>query len=353
MMKSLKDLSGSANNHFNLIRMMLSFLVFFCHCYALRFGKVANVMDPISGLIGHWIGDLAVDGFFALSGYLVTGSLLRSPSFPRYLMARVLRIYPGLMVMLLLLIAFMSTLSSVPLKQYLLSRETLSLIIHNATLLFDVRYNLPGVFTDNLYPKAVNGSLWTLPYEVRFYLLIGVAWFALYPLNQYRRILFLMATTLTLVALSASERLGIHLEAHYIRFGIVFCMGSLLWQMSPYIPTSRILLLIALGITAYSLRAPVPPLTYLILMPYIAVCCAYANIPALSFYSKVGDYSYGLYIYSFPVQQTIAHFYPAMNIAVYVAVTFMVTMTFSYLSWWRIEKPFLALKKSQRSLRGA
>ena len=347
-MKSLKDLSGSENNHFNLIRMMLSFLVFFCHCYALRFGKVANVMDPISDLLGHWIGDLAVDGFFALSGYLVTGSLLRSTSFLRYLIARVLRIYPGLIVMLLILIAIMSTMSSVPLKQYLFSRETLSLIIHNATLVFDVRYNLPGVFADNLYPRAVNGSLWTLPYEVRFYLVIGVAWFALYSFTQYRRILFFIATTLTLIALTAPDSLGINLEAHYIRFGIVFCMGSLLWQMSPYIPTSRILLVIATCITAYSLREPVPPLTYLILMPYIAVCCAYANIPALSFYSKVGDYSYGLYIYSFPVQQTISHLYPALNIHVYIAVTFIVTMTFSVFSWWIIEKPFLALKKNRR-----
>lgn len=191
-MKSLENLSGSENNHFNLIRMILSFLVFFCHCYALRFGKVANVMDPISGLIGHWIGDLAVDGFFALSGYLVTGSLLRSTSFLRYLMARVLRIYPGLIVMLVLLIGFMSTMSTVPLKQYLLSRETLTLILQNSTLVFNVRYNLPGVFADNLYPRAVNGSLWTLPYEVRFYLLIGVAWFALYSFTQYRRILFLL-----------------------------------------------------------------------------------------------------------------------------------------------------------------
>ncbi len=347
-MKSLKDLSGSENNHFNLIRMMLSFLVFFCHCYALRFGKVANVMDPISGLIGHWIGDLAVDGFFALSGYLVTGSLLRSTSFLRYLMARALRIYPGLIVMLVLLIAFMSTMSTVPLKQYLLSRETLTLILQNSTLVFNVRYNLPGVFADNLYPRAVNGSLWTLPYEVRFYLLIGVAWFALYSLTQYRRILFFIATTLTLISLIASGSLGISLEAHYIRFGIVFCMGSLLWQMSPYIPTSRILLVIATCITAYSLREPVPPLTYLILMPYIAVCCAYANIPALSFYSKVGDYSYGLYIYSFPVQQTISHLYPALNIHAYIAVTFIVTMTFSVFSWWMIEKPFLALKKNRR-----
>lgn len=347
-MKSLKDLSGSENNHFNLIRMMLSFLVFFCHCYALRFGKLANVMDPISGLIGHWIGDLAVDGFFALSGYLVTGSLLRSEYFLRYLMSRVLRIYPGLIVMLLLLIAFMSTMSSLSLKQYLLSRETLSLIIHNATLVFDVRYNLPGVFADNPYPRAVNGSLWTLPYEVRFYLLIGGAWFVLYSFTQYRRALFFIVTTLTLIALTVSDSLGISLEAHYIRFGIVFCMGSLLWQISPYIPTSRMLLFIAICITAYSLREPVPPLIYLILMPYIAVCCAYANIPALSFYSKVGDYSYGLYIYSFPVQQTISHLYPAMNITEYVAVTLVVTMTFSYFSWWMIEKPFIALKKKQR-----
>ena len=174
--------------------------------------------------------------------------------------------------------------------------------------------------------------------------MIGVAWFAFYSLTQYRRILFFIATTLTLIALTASGSLGISLDSHYIRFGIVFCMGSLLWQMSPYVPTSRILLLISLCITAYALREPVPPLTYLIVMPYIAVCCAYANIPALSFFSKVGDYSYGLYIYSFPVQQTISHLYPAMNITAYVAVTFMVTMTFSFFSWWLIEKPFLALK---------
>lgn len=343
-MTSLEERATGKNNHFNLLRIILSFLVFFCHCYALRFGKKANVMDPISGLIGHWIGDLAVDGFFALSGYLVTGSLFRSNSFTRYLWARVIRIYPGLIVMLILLIVFMSSMSSVSLKAYLTSRETLSLILHNATLIWDIRYTLPGVFSDNLYPRAVNGSLWTLTYEVRFYLLIGALWFTMKPLGAFRKFSFLLLTILTLLSLCFHEHVGLDLEAHYIRFGIIFCVGSLLWQISPFVPTSRAFFVIAALLTAYALRSPQPPISYMLLMPYVAICAAYLKIPLISPYARVGDYSYGLYIYSFPVQQTFSHYYPSMDIGTYIGLTFTVTMVLSYFSWQYVEKPCLALK---------
>src|SRR6202000_326404 len=107
------------------------------------------------------------------SGMLVTHSFLKRPDLGHWLASRVLRIFPGLFVCLLLTVFVLGLLSStLSFRQYVTNRETWDYFFGNAFLL-RTRYFLPGVFANN-HDKAINGPLWSLYLEVRLYLAAAV-----------------------------------------------------------------------------------------------------------------------------------------------------------------------------------
>ncbi len=186
----LIDVSAGRDNNFNLIRLLSATAVLFSHSFSLSTG--APDAEPLVSLIGMTPASIAVDVFFLASGFLVTASLFRSESLVDYTLARVLRIFPGLLVMLALTVFVMglalSTLSS---QDYLLSAGVYRYFTKCATL--HITYHLPGVFADNPYKAAVNGSLWTLPYEVRMYALLAGGWALLGLTRRHRTRAFALA----------------------------------------------------------------------------------------------------------------------------------------------------------------
>lgn len=156
------------NNSFDLIRFLAATAVLFEHCYVLS--GPGNI-NPVSLFIKYdTLGGIAVDTFFILSGFLVTRSYLNNDSCITFTLKRVLRIFPGLLCVVLAC-AFVAgpALTTLSVSQYYTHPETYSFLL-NAVL--DTRYYLPGIFNTNPYPNAVNGSLWTLPIEVTMYLLV-------------------------------------------------------------------------------------------------------------------------------------------------------------------------------------
>lgn len=171
----LVDLCAGKDNNLNLLRALAALSVLLSHSFALSSGSPAT--EPLRSLIGMTPGSIAVDVFFVISGFLVTASICRSQSLIDFVAARFLRIFPGLFVMLVLSVfglgLAMTTLSP---KAYLSSSATYSYFAWCLTLFRGVKYELPGVFEANPYRLAVNGSLWTLPYEVRMYAILGGSW---------------------------------------------------------------------------------------------------------------------------------------------------------------------------------
>jgi len=147
---------GWANNY-NLIRFVAASLVIYFHSYRLSgMGK-----DPLLELTGYTdIGQCAVNVFFAVSGFLVTKSFISRQNLPSYIEARLLRIFPGLIVAVMFTVFIVGLwATSKSFAVFLQSKMTLSYMLHNVTLIKGVAHRLPGVFETNQFSGSVNGSL--------------------------------------------------------------------------------------------------------------------------------------------------------------------------------------------------
>jgi peptidoglycan/LPS O-acetylase OafA/YrhL len=173
----LSNCTQSKDNNFNLIRIIAAVAVLITHSFALVNGT--GDAEPFRYSLGMTIGSIAVDVFFITSGFLVSASLINRQSTVEFILARFLRIYPALLVMLFLSVFVLGVFfTSLPLSSYLLDSKTYIYLLKCSTLVAGVVYQLPGVFDKNPYQYAINGSLWTMPYEIRMYIILVFVWFA-------------------------------------------------------------------------------------------------------------------------------------------------------------------------------
>lgn len=162
---------SSRDNNFDLLRLGAAVVVLVSHCYPLT----ASGEDPLQRWTGHTAGELGVTIFFAISGYLVTVSWLADPQPRRFAARRGLRLLPALIV-----VAFVTAFALGPAVTTLglgayLADPVPYLYAFRTSVLVPIAGTLPGVFTDNPFPNAVNGSLWTLPVEALAYVMVLVA----------------------------------------------------------------------------------------------------------------------------------------------------------------------------------
>lgn len=153
-------------NAFDFLRVTAASAVLFSHSYALY-----GLPEP-QPITGHSFGSLAVATFFVISGFLVCQSWLLDPSFPRFLTRRFLRIFPGLLVVILMTVFVIGPIfgTLVP-TEYFSSVAVWQHLILGLLALGSPP--LPRVFENNPYPISINGSLWTLRYEILMYILLA------------------------------------------------------------------------------------------------------------------------------------------------------------------------------------
>ncbi len=170
----LADFIGSRTNNITLIRLVAALLVLFEHCYELSNGAKDPVSQFILPFMGFHmgLGGTAVETFFVLSGFLITGSYVLRANLVDYLVSRILRIYPALIVALLFCIGVGAFISELPVYRYFSHTATIRFLWSNGSL-FEFWLLLPEVFVDNPWPDSINESLWTLPIEVRMYLIVA------------------------------------------------------------------------------------------------------------------------------------------------------------------------------------
>lgn len=136
------------DNNFNLIRFIASLSVLITHSFALALGTPGA--EPFRKSLGMTIGEISVDVFFITSGFLVTASLLYRKNTIEFIWARFLRIFPALLVMLLLTVLVVGPVfTTLPLSNYLTHKDTFRYFAKCLTLFFGVEYTLPGVFNQN------------------------------------------------------------------------------------------------------------------------------------------------------------------------------------------------------------
>ena len=221
-------------NNINTLRFLGAFFVLFGHTFALCYGPRAGE-DPISELIkgataySAGLPGVGVAMFFVLSGYLVTRSYENRHNLLLYVEARVLRIFPALWVTLLLTMLVLGPLvSTLESSAYFTHQGTWKYFWYNAKLFPDVSYRLPGVFLENPRAGGVNGSLWTLPVEVRMYAIVAL----LGVVGALRKRMVFNIVALLIAAwyfLLPEHFLLLHKLGH-ARLGLYFLLGALFYM---------------------------------------------------------------------------------------------------------------------------
>jgi len=351
-------------NNIDFLRFFLATLVIFAHCYALTNTTGSSDLDATEPLhrFSHGqrtFGGVAVDFFFILSGFLITHSWLRSSSLFTFLLNRILRVYPAFLAA----VAFGTTLVCIfsPVGKGYLSSIDLRFIIETITLGF----KFPEGFPDQ--PNhAVNGSLWSIRYE--FWCYIGVAGLGLLSILAKRRVLVLAMLLLSIAGSAAYEIRGMHLGLgrfgpylggldEWTRLLPCYLAGMVFYLYRDAVRWNWALFLLACGALVGGLLTPhamsiVSPLAG----TYVLFSLAFMEQLPLQRFGAFGDFSYGIYVYAFPIQQAFVAYYKhkmgreAMpNPLTFFAIAFIFTLCVSVVSWHLIEKPCLKLKKRKRS----
>jgi peptidoglycan/LPS O-acetylase OafA/YrhL len=335
---SIQDRLNATNNRpsgFDYLRIVLAVCVVLWHVPWLISGTV-------DGPIMHWVNPVAfmvVPLFFALSGFLVAGSLDRSKTMVMFLGLRALRIGPALMVEILLSALILGPLlTTLTLRDYF-SGEEFRLYFLN--LVGYIHYYLPGVFKANKH-TYVNGQLWTVPYELVIYFVLS----CLAALGIYRRKSFL----LVIVGLYYAAQV-----VNTILHGTVFVTGFptgagvtmaaisglAIYRHRDQIPFSKGLFWFSVALTL--VLVAVQGGTRFVALPvaYVAVYLGLLDPPRNKILLS-GDYSYGVYLYGFPIQQALIAISPIFSIWYWHAPTALFcSFAVATCSWWLIEKPAL------------
>jgi peptidoglycan/LPS O-acetylase OafA/YrhL len=330
--KRLADFRGRDNN-FNLIRMLAALLVIEAHACAVTHHH--DLLRPIFGMGG---GDLGVDIFFVLSGYLITKSWA-GKTWAEFAWARIMRIYPALWVstaLSILIVALFFCRGSM--ASFLARPSTLSYFWHNVTMLphFSSQTNLPGAFGTNGHD--FNISLWTLPYELQMYLTLAVIGGLLGLRASYLAVVAVAGAALMLHAFGSAE-------IPRGRFLYFFFSGALAYVLRERIKLDGRVALISVIAVAASLR--LSPAwregTLDLALPYLVLWCAYIPAGPIRAWNRLGDYSYGSYIFAHPIQMGLA----ALGITVIwwsnLLLSVAIILPLAVLSWHALEKRALAI----------
>ena len=340
----LGDRTPGRDNNTQLLRFLAATAVIVFHCYALT----DNWTDePVYRLTRDTnLGSLGVECFFVLSGFLVTQSWLTRSRLPAFLAARALRIYPALFAAVALSILLAGLSSAVPWDRFLTDPMTLEFARNNA-LGWRVSYLLPGAFKTNPYPDAVNGSLWTLQVELRLY--VGVAILGAAGLLARRNLCAVAIIALVALFSVKPEWLSLTTRNQAVfDLALLFALGSLAYVWRERIPLS--LTATAAGIALY-LWNPGGAVRGHVVTPFVVyavLALAYHPQVQAPRFNRGGDYSYGLYVYAFPVQQIVMHYSPGLSTLGLLITAFPVTLALAAASWHGLEQPVLGLKSRLR-----
>jgi peptidoglycan/LPS O-acetylase OafA/YrhL len=366
-------LQGRAVNNFDLLRLVAAMLVMVAHSFELTRPKPERA--PVTFMHEAW-GELGVIVFFAISGFLVARSWAFDPQPLSFTMKRALRLMPALVISLLLTALVIGSLTTtLPLRAYLEDPRTELYVLGNAT--FQSDFELPGVFAHTPVEFVVNGSLWTLPLELKAYcLVLGLGLLGLLGLTGRRRLLMpavavflalltigsvrsaiplgdrLVATMYDIQAppeVVAQARAGVYQE--HARLFASFAIGASLFAVGRWIPLRWAVagVLAALwAVVAAVGGADAVPIATAWMLPYVVLLLAYRTTHLVRLPQRMGDYSYGIYIIAFPVQQAVLQWLAPSSGWVTLAIAAPIVVALAAASWHVIEVPALTLKQRIR-----
>lgn len=332
-------------NALNAIRLLLALSVIIWHSYPLTGTNRPN--SPLTQLLAEG----GVDGFFAISGFLIVSSWMRQPKWWPYLKARFLRILPAYWVCLIVTAAVIAPIGIIlsghgfP-DSY--PSDAGMYVIHNAALKVQ-DYGIGDTPTGVPYPGVWNGSLWTLWWEFMCYL--AVMGLGLARLLRYRATIpIIFAICLTVLILTDLRVTHNYYLVNGSRFGIMFTAGALIHQYRDRLP-ARWGFVAAAGVVTVA-ACLIPDYRWVAALPlsYLLITAgALIRVEALRLRN---DVSYGTYVYAFPIQQVLASAgLWKLGVPLFAAAAIPLVLLVAAGSWFAIEKPAMRLRHTHKAAR--
>ena len=335
------------SNNFDFLRLFAASLVIIAHSSPILSAS-SLPWDPINDIYGIGMGHFGVLIFFVISGFLIAMSWEKKKNVVDFALARVLRIYPAVIVLVLLSVIILGPLLTTKSICEYFNNNLTKLYIQDITL-FRMYYYLPGVFEFNP-TSSINGSLWTLPYEFTCYIFLG--FLGLIKALSKKKIMLICFVLLILIQFFFTQEvkkivipiIGIDFKTFYPLF-LYFISGSLFYVLRKNIKLNILGAVISTTILYCFKDTSISMYLSLILLTYIIMFIAFYKPLPFEKTGQFGDFSYGLYLYAFPVQQLIVYFFnDTISLFTMIILSFLFTFPFAYLSWYVIEKPSLRIR---------
>lgn len=330
--------------------MLFASIVLFTHCY---------LFFPNAPAWANDLASFAVDGFFVISGYLVLASYLNTKSASRYLRKRVLRIYPAYLAVIVLTSFGLAFIGNPAAGDYLRSLHPVSFLVKTLLFLTPTDFSRLPQFGGQPMAHTMDLSVWTLSYEFACYLMIiGLGAIGALRLRPSTAGLLVACVVLNAVQTAYFPQFyqTVRIHGHSIdkanqalRLVMYFLAG-----MAAYLYRDRIRYSwMAVGAAAIAFAASLPfaqsslPANLVMPLAYTYLVLGFGSMPLgrLTRFAKHGDFSYGVYLYAWPVQKLAMYFWGAQldAITLFVVVE-AATLAAAYASWTFIERPAIRLK---------
>lgn len=345
--KKIMDFKNCApldkKNNYDFLRFLFAFIVVVKHSTFLSGANTLNVIEPFFDTY------VAVTGFFIISGLLITNSFIRTSTIKHYAKKRILRIAPAYIFIVITCAIFLSLLSTLSIAEYFTNSQLYKYLASNLLLMNFLCPSLPGVFEDsNNIITVVNASLWTIKIEVMFYISVPLFIMLFRRLKNDASLIIvcIIIYSLSIMYHQYFETRSASLDNQIPSFLCYFISGMMLLFYSKFI-TSKINLLTISAIIIFALEyylgvEYLRPIAFAIIIFYCSI-----NFKFLNNFSKHGDFSYGIYIFHFPIIQVLAFYglFSMSNHWLALIIIIVVVMIAAYFSWNCIEKRFLSQRK--------
>ncbi len=334
-------------NNFDFLRFLFAFIVVLAHIVSL------SGISDFEFLKKYFDSYVSVTGFFIISGYLITGSLEKTSNYKKYLLKRANRLLPAYVLVIVLCAILFGLLSAYSVREYFANGLVYKYLVANLLFVNFVQPCLPGVFLHNIL-CTINGALWTIKVEVSFYLVLPIILWLISRFNKNVMVFVLIYLVGIIYKFVLGFGSGI-MPAHSGLFEILkhqlpgfltyFISGIYFYYNKQVLEKNKnalaIVSLLVFGIEYYLNVEIFRPLAMSVLIMYFAY-----GFKLLNNFGKYGDFSYGIYIFHFPlIQLTVSlGLFTRYNPFLVAFILIGMILLFAFASWNLVEKHFLKRK---------
>ena len=342
---TLDEALQKPGNNLTVVRLLAAVMVLFSHSFVQN--KLVQA-EPLARLTSGIVDSatLGVTFFFAISGLLVTKSFCEHGTLKYFFSSRCLRIFPAYGVALLLTACvFGAIVTKLPLTEYFSAKGTWQYVYSQFAMRSDAMRELPGVFSSVPLAGMVNGSLWTIRVEFMLYLITAfLGWMALL---QTRAVFNAVALIILVASVTTGSIPFLGWDRFSSMYAGCFLFGAFLYVNRRQVPLTPWIAILLISAAYFTAGKPTGRWWLLIAISYGAIM---VSLWAPVVFGKLrNDYSYGTYLYAFPIQQMLIDIGGLWSPWAHVLVSLLVTLLFAWMSWHYVEHPALRFRaKSTR-----